>query len=59
MYFVDGNTADYGGEDFDLEGVKATFPPAEVPTEFNEARRHLGTKEGRTTPTAQSTTRSC
>ncbi len=36
-YFVDGNTADYGGEDFDLEGVKATFPAAaEVPTEFNE-----------------------
>jgi len=36
-YFVDGNTADYGGEDFDLEGVKATFPAAaEVPTEFNK-----------------------
>ncbi|MEJ7690995.1 MAG: ABC transporter substrate-binding protein [Nocardioidaceae bacterium] len=36
-YFVDGNTADYGGEDFDLEGTKATFPAAaEVPTEFNK-----------------------
>ena len=36
-YFVDGNTADYGGEDFDLENVKATFPAAaEVPTEFNK-----------------------
>jgi ABC-type branched-subunit amino acid transport system substrate-binding protein len=37
MYFVDGNTADYGDQDFDLEGVKATFPAAaEVPTEFNK-----------------------
>jgi ABC-type branched-subunit amino acid transport system substrate-binding protein len=36
-YFVDGNTADYSNEDFELEGVKATFPAAaEVPTEFNK-----------------------
>jgi len=36
-YFVDGNTFDYGREDFDLEDVKATFPAAaEVPTEFNK-----------------------
>jgi ABC-type branched-subunit amino acid transport system substrate-binding protein len=36
-YFVDGNTADYSDEDFDLEGTKATFPAAaEVPTEFNK-----------------------
>jgi ABC-type branched-subunit amino acid transport system substrate-binding protein len=36
-YFVDGNTADYSNEDFELEGVKATFPaPAEVPTDFNQ-----------------------
>ena len=36
-YFVDGNTADYSDEDFDLEGVKATFPaPAEVPVDFNK-----------------------
>lgn len=36
-YFVDGNTADYGDEDFDLEGVKATFPAAaEVPVDFNK-----------------------
>jgi ABC-type branched-subunit amino acid transport system substrate-binding protein len=36
-YFVDGNTADYSDEDFDLKGVKATFPaPAEVPVDFNK-----------------------
>jgi ABC-type branched-subunit amino acid transport system substrate-binding protein len=36
-YFVDGNTADYSDEDFDVEGVKATFPaPAEVPVDFNK-----------------------
>jgi len=36
-YFVDGNTDDYGDEDFDLEGTKATFPAAaEVPTDFNK-----------------------
>lgn len=36
-YFVDGNTADYSDESFDLEGVKATFPaPAEVPVDFNK-----------------------
>ncbi|MGI8994424.1 MAG: ABC transporter substrate-binding protein [Nocardioidaceae bacterium] len=36
-YLVDGNAADYGGEDFDMEGAKATFPAAaEVPTEFNK-----------------------
>ena len=36
-YFVDGNTADYSNESFDLEGVKATFPAAaEVPVDFNK-----------------------
>jgi ABC-type branched-subunit amino acid transport system substrate-binding protein len=36
-YFVDGNTADYSGEDFDVNGVKATFPAAaEVPVDFNK-----------------------
>lgn len=36
-YFVDGNTADYSDESFDLQGVKATFPAAaEVPVEFNK-----------------------
>lgn len=36
-YFVDGNTADYSDEDFDLNGVKATFPaPAEIPVDFNK-----------------------
>jgi branched-chain amino acid transport system substrate-binding protein len=36
-YFVDGNTADYSNEDFDVEGVKATFPAAaEVPVDFNK-----------------------
>ncbi len=35
-YFVDGNTADYSDESFDLEGTKATFPAAaEVPVDFN------------------------
>ncbi len=46
-YFVDGNTADYSDEDFDLEGVKATFPAAaEVPGRLQqEARRDLGPEE--------------
>jgi len=36
-YFVDGNTADYSDETFDLQGVKATFPAAaEVPVDFNK-----------------------
>jgi len=38
IYFVDGNTADYS-EDFDpgtLEGVKATFPGAELTGDFRE-----------------------
>jgi branched-chain amino acid transport system substrate-binding protein len=36
-YFVDGNTFDWSDEDFDLEGVKATFPAAaEVPVDFNK-----------------------
>jgi ABC-type branched-subunit amino acid transport system substrate-binding protein len=36
-YFVDGNTADYSNESFDLQGVKATFPAAaEVPVDFNK-----------------------
>ncbi len=34
---MDGNTADYSDESFDLEGVKATFPAAaEVPVDFNK-----------------------
>jgi len=38
IYFVDGNTADYS-EDFDpgtLEGVKATYPGAELTGDFRE-----------------------
>ena len=38
LYFVDGNTADYS-EDFDpgtLEGVKATYPGAELGGEFKD-----------------------
>ena len=37
MYFVDGNMADYSSENFDLTGVKGTFPaPAEVDASFND-----------------------
>lgn len=37
LYFVDGNMADYSAENFDLAGVKGTFPaPAEVDQEFND-----------------------
>ncbi|HEX4902637.1 MAG TPA: ABC transporter substrate-binding protein [Acidimicrobiales bacterium] len=37
IYFVDGNTADYSSENFDLEGVKGTIPvPAEVDESFND-----------------------
>jgi ABC-type branched-subunit amino acid transport system substrate-binding protein len=37
LYFVDGNMADYSGENFDLEGVKGTFPaPGEVDESFND-----------------------
>lgn len=37
LYFVDGNTADYSGESFDLEGVKGTIPvAAEIDESFNE-----------------------
>jgi ABC-type branched-subunit amino acid transport system substrate-binding protein len=37
LYFVDGNMADYSGENFDLEGVKGTFPaPGEVDETFND-----------------------
>jgi ABC-type branched-subunit amino acid transport system substrate-binding protein len=37
LYFVDGNTADYGDEKFNLEGVKGTIPvPAEVDETFND-----------------------
>ena len=37
LYFVDGNTADYSGEKFDLTGVKGTIPvPAEVDESFND-----------------------
>ncbi|WP_340538742.1 ABC transporter substrate-binding protein [Nocardioides sp. GXZ039] len=36
-YFVDGNMADYSDQQFDLTGVKGTFPaPAEVDPEFNK-----------------------
>jgi branched-chain amino acid transport system substrate-binding protein len=37
LYFVDGNMADYSSENFDLEGVKGTFPaPGEVDETFND-----------------------
>ena len=37
LYFVDGNLADYSGENFDLEGVKGTLPvAAEEDPEFRE-----------------------
>ncbi len=37
LYFVDGNTADYSDQNFDLEGVKGTIPvPAEVDESFND-----------------------
>ena len=37
LYFVDGNTADYSAEKFDLTGVKGTIPvPAEVDETFND-----------------------
>jgi branched-chain amino acid transport system substrate-binding protein len=37
LYFVDGNTADYSGENFDLAGVKGTIPvPAAVDESFND-----------------------
>lgn len=37
LYFVDGNMADYSTENFDLEGVKGTFPaPGEVDESFND-----------------------
>ncbi len=36
-YLVDGNTADYSKEDFDVSGVKGTIPsPEEVPKDFND-----------------------
>ena len=37
IYFVDGNTADYSAEKFDLTGVKGTIPvPAELDPSFND-----------------------
>ena len=37
LYFVDGNTADYSDEKFDLTDVKGTIPvPAEVDESFND-----------------------
>ncbi|NPC95336.1 ABC transporter substrate-binding protein [Nocardioides sp. zg-DK7169] len=37
LYFVDGNMADYSSENFDLTGVKGTFPaPGEVNEDFND-----------------------
>lgn len=37
LYFVDGNMADYSKENFDLTGVKGTFPaPGEVDETFND-----------------------
>jgi ABC-type branched-subunit amino acid transport system substrate-binding protein len=37
LYFVDGNMADYSGENFDLTDVKGTFPaPGEVDKTFND-----------------------
>ena len=37
LYFVDGNTADYSEESFDLTGVKGTIPvPAEIDESFND-----------------------
>ncbi|HSJ21465.1 MAG TPA: ABC transporter substrate-binding protein [Nocardioidaceae bacterium] len=37
LYFVDGNMADYSDQNFNLEGVKGTFPaPGEVDESFND-----------------------
>ena len=45
LYFVDGNTADYGDENFDLAGVKGTIPvPAEVDESFNDRLLEINPK---------------
>ena len=45
LYFVDGNTADYSGEKFDLTGVKGTIPvPAEVDESFNDRLLEINPK---------------
>jgi len=42
IYFVDGNTADYSGEKFDLTGVKGTIPvPAEIDPTFNDQLKSI------------------
>lgn len=45
LYFVDGNTADYSDENFDLAGVKGTIPvPAEVDETFNDRLLEINPK---------------
>jgi len=45
IYFVDGNTADYSAEKFDLTGVKGTIPvPAELDPSFNEQLKTIDPK---------------
>jgi branched-chain amino acid transport system substrate-binding protein len=45
LYFVDGNTADYSSENFDLAGVKGTIPvPAEVDESFNDRLLEINPK---------------
>jgi ABC-type branched-subunit amino acid transport system substrate-binding protein len=42
IYFVDGNTADYSDEKFDLTGVKGTIPvPAELDPTFNDKLKSI------------------
>jgi len=42
IYFVDGNTADYSNEKFDLTGVKGTIPvPAEIDPTFNDKLKSI------------------
>jgi branched-chain amino acid transport system substrate-binding protein len=46
IYFVDGNTADYSG-DFDkgtLDGVKATYPGAELTSDFRDRMLKINPK---------------
>ena len=45
IYFVDGNMADYSGENFNLKGVKGTFPaPAKVDKAFNDKLLQINPK---------------
>ena len=45
IYFVDGNTADYSTEKFDLTGVKGTIPvPAEIDPTFNDQLKTIDPK---------------